>query len=309
MKLLWESVLESAGNRPDCINSSHVTKMWKKLCMDKKYAKICHYEDEIMTKVERYLNNSKERRNRQLNKNINNVSCYNDISKATTQIKNVNDINISTNTIINNNEFVSMNSTSNLPQMAFYPSPNLNIPIVQYKNETYCNNQNIIHQSPAEYQVVSLNDTKNSQVSCCPSPISNIPSIQNNKTIQYNFPASPNSITNETPSPNINQTNIQNISISPINNIEYPVINNQTNISNTNINSISVQPINNINYTTTGIKVQYQQQQQQQHVEYQQYPQSVQNYQEQSHQQISGYQYSQSLNNYQKQPQQVIYYY
>jgi len=56
MKLLWGSTLNAAGNRPDTINSSHVKKMWKELCNDKKYAKICHYEDEIMSKVEKSLN-------------------------------------------------------------------------------------------------------------------------------------------------------------------------------------------------------------------------------------------------------------
>jgi len=68
MKLLWGSVLQTAGSNPDCINSSHITKMWKKLCADNKYSKICHFEDEIMNKIEVSLNkHSKEIKHKQLN--------------------------------------------------------------------------------------------------------------------------------------------------------------------------------------------------------------------------------------------------
>ncbi|KAG4096027.1 hypothetical protein H8356DRAFT_1044137 [Neocallimastix lanati (nom. inval.)] len=97
MKLLWGSVLQTAGNRPDCINSSHVNKMWKKLCADKKYDKICHYEDEIMNRVERSLNkHSKDVKQKQL---------YNkDIKKNDT------------------------NPKSDSYQISYYPSPGLNIP-------------------------------------------------------------------------------------------------------------------------------------------------------------------------------------
>jgi len=57
MKLLWKSVLQKAKNRPDCINSSHVKKAWKELCMDKRYSHICHCEEEIMSNIEKSLNN------------------------------------------------------------------------------------------------------------------------------------------------------------------------------------------------------------------------------------------------------------
>ncbi|ORX51766.1 hypothetical protein BCR36DRAFT_369679 [Piromyces finnis] len=56
MKLLWGTILKRARSRPDCINSSHVTKIWKELYMDEKYSHICNYEKSIMDKVERSLN-------------------------------------------------------------------------------------------------------------------------------------------------------------------------------------------------------------------------------------------------------------
>jgi len=78
MKLLWGSVLQSSGNRPDCINSSHVNKMWKKLCSDKKYFKICHYEEEIMNKIENSLNHhAKDVKHKQLNSKINSINAIN----------------------------------------------------------------------------------------------------------------------------------------------------------------------------------------------------------------------------------------
>ncbi|ORX45735.1 hypothetical protein BCR36DRAFT_107800, partial [Piromyces finnis] len=55
MKLLWEAVLKKSNNQPDNINSSHITKIWKELCLDKRYSHICHYEDDIINKVEKSL--------------------------------------------------------------------------------------------------------------------------------------------------------------------------------------------------------------------------------------------------------------
>jgi len=73
MKLLWGSLLNKAQNRPDCINSSHVSKAWKELCNDKKYFHICHFEEDIMSKIEESLNKyTKKIRHKQINSSPNN---------------------------------------------------------------------------------------------------------------------------------------------------------------------------------------------------------------------------------------------
>ncbi|OUM57977.1 hypothetical protein PIROE2DRAFT_16883 [Piromyces sp. E2] len=44
--------------------------IWKELCMDKKYSHICHFEDEIMNKIEKSLNRySKNMKLKQINQN------------------------------------------------------------------------------------------------------------------------------------------------------------------------------------------------------------------------------------------------
>ncbi|KAG4096026.1 hypothetical protein H8356DRAFT_1345318 [Neocallimastix lanati (nom. inval.)] len=146
LKLLWGSVLQSAENKPDNINSSHVIKMWKKLCRDKKYSKICHYEDEIINKVEVSLNKrSKEIRHSQLNKN---------------------------NEKINDNKFTKMNYYSNNGNLSqSYPSPILNIPTISSNIPMVIPNESI------EYK---------SSLFSYPSPISSKLTISLNDTLQHN---------------------------------------------------------------------------------------------------------------------------
>jgi len=70
MKLLWSTVLIKAGGRPDFINSTHISKILKELSQNKQYDDICHFEDNIMNKVEKSLNKiSKEKKHKQLNLN------------------------------------------------------------------------------------------------------------------------------------------------------------------------------------------------------------------------------------------------
>ncbi|ORX46141.1 hypothetical protein BCR36DRAFT_372303 [Piromyces finnis] len=72
MKLLWSTILKKTHNRPESINSFYVGKVWKELCKDQRYRHICHYEDEIMSKIEESFNNyTKCKKLRQINeKNI-----------------------------------------------------------------------------------------------------------------------------------------------------------------------------------------------------------------------------------------------
>jgi len=181
MKLLWGSVLQTAGNRPDCINSSHVNKMWKKLCADKKYDKICHYEDEIMNRVERSLNkHSKDVKQKQL---------YNkDIKKNDT------------------------NPKSDSYQISYYPSPGLNIPVIPLNNINTSNNNNDDNTSNSYSNNNNNNNNNNtrntnnnaisiylspasatSTTSYYPSPIQNESIISINENIPYNISSSSSS--------------------------------------------------------------------------------------------------------------------
>jgi len=73
MKLLWSTVLIKAGGRPDFINSTHISKIWKELSQNKRYDDICHFEDNIMNKIEKSSNKvSKEKKHKQLHLNKSN---------------------------------------------------------------------------------------------------------------------------------------------------------------------------------------------------------------------------------------------
>jgi len=186
MKLLWSSILNSAGNRPDSINSSHVKKIWKKLCDDKKYSNICHYEDEIINKVEKSLKHSKE--------NKNGSSSENESESESISQKEKDQLNqsslFSSNIIVNNN----------VPQYVFYPSPIINESTIP---SNYVYNNFVSPQSSYE-SFVSLND--NIQYSNISSPLS----VCSSNLYEEN---------------NTNQLNINNSISAPIVNvIEYPVI-------------------------------------------------------------------------------------
>ncbi|KAL6591983.1 hypothetical protein U3516DRAFT_834887 [Neocallimastix sp. 'constans'] len=143
MKLLWGSILRTAGNRPDSINSSHVKKMWKQLCADKNYNKICHYEDEIMNKIEKSLNEySKDSKQR--------------------QIKSIDDNNTHSNN---------------------YPSPIMNVPIIPSNNNINTVNEiNNYYNTPytqVEYPLLTISTQPSQQETYYPSPIQTSPSSNN----------------------------------------------------------------------------------------------------------------------------------
>ncbi|ORY58283.1 hypothetical protein LY90DRAFT_506274 [Neocallimastix californiae] len=129
MKLLWKTMLSKFGDRPDCINTYHISKVWKELITNEKYNKICHYEDDIMKYVENSLikysnpmryqptNNTKN-----INNNINNSIHNNENNKMMNNINN-NFINNITNNNINifsyqtnsiTNQFNNVNNQINI---------------------------------------------------------------------------------------------------------------------------------------------------------------------------------------------------
>jgi len=161
MKLLWGSVLQMAGSNPDSINSSHVTKMWKKLCADNKYSKICHFEDEIMNKIEVSLNkHSKEMKHKQLN------NLLSPKSNTSSPVVSLNGTMNNTNTMNNSN--------SQLYQYAVYGTP-----VIQ---------NTMIPNESSEYKLSSS--------SYYPSPIQSESLTENIK--QYSAPSPPLSVCNST---------------------------------------------------------------------------------------------------------------
>ncbi|KAG4089942.1 hypothetical protein H8356DRAFT_1314192 [Neocallimastix lanati (nom. inval.)] len=80
LKLLWKTLLKKANGKPYYINSSHVSKTWKELYNDKKYSDICHYEDNIIKKIENSLSNnlinSKINSNKRLNSESTNCHTF-----------------------------------------------------------------------------------------------------------------------------------------------------------------------------------------------------------------------------------------
>jgi len=77
MKILWSSILLKVNNKLDLITTSLVGKVWKDICHDKRYSHICKYEEDIMCKIDNYLNeHSKQLRKKQMNRMYNNTNAF-----------------------------------------------------------------------------------------------------------------------------------------------------------------------------------------------------------------------------------------
>jgi len=77
MKLLWSTILLKVNNKLDLITTSLVGRVWKNICHDKRYSHICKYEEDIMNKIDNYLNErSKQIRKKQMNPMYNNTNAF-----------------------------------------------------------------------------------------------------------------------------------------------------------------------------------------------------------------------------------------
>ncbi|ORX88071.1 hypothetical protein BCR32DRAFT_288824 [Anaeromyces robustus] len=208
MKLLWGTILKKARSRPDCINSSHVTKIWKELYSDERYSHICNFEKEIMDKVEKSLNMySRKMKFKQINGN-GNVS---DSTSTTTTTTN--------STTMENDKKVIYNTPNSI-------SSNPVIPSTTVPSETSSHQYSPLMRD-AKLKTMSYNDNPtiknttlinqyNSQVSNIPSPIltnqygNNMPNnmTYNNRNIQLNTPLSP--VSNYSPINDENKINTYN---------------------------------------------------------------------------------------------------
>jgi hypothetical protein len=137
MKLLWSTVLIKAGGRPDFINSTHISKIWKELSQNKQYDDICHFEDNIMNKVEKSLNKiSKEKKHKQLNLNksnylnsLNSLNHSNSLNSLNSQVSNIPSSNIPSPTLSE-----SSNLTSNLTSNEILRNESSLTPISNYSS-------------------------------------------------------------------------------------------------------------------------------------------------------------------------------
>ncbi|OUM64387.1 hypothetical protein PIROE2DRAFT_8860 [Piromyces sp. E2] len=91
MKLLWSSILKKVNNKLELITTPLVTKVWKELSSNKQYSHICHFEDEIMNKLEKYSVN-KQLKRIQMNKSTGNSS---NTSSTSTNVNQCNSISYS----------------------------------------------------------------------------------------------------------------------------------------------------------------------------------------------------------------------
>ncbi|OUM64377.1 hypothetical protein PIROE2DRAFT_8849 [Piromyces sp. E2] len=75
MKLLWTNILLKVNDKLNMITTMLVSKVWKELCNDKRYYHICHYEDDLMNKVDLYLKDrTKQIRKKQISHIHNNTN-------------------------------------------------------------------------------------------------------------------------------------------------------------------------------------------------------------------------------------------
>jgi len=192
MKLLWSTVLIKAGGRPDFINSTHISKIWKELSQNKQYDDICHFEDNIMNKVEKSLNKiSKEKKHKQLNLNksnslnslnsLNHSNSLNSLNSLNSQISNISSSNIPSPTLSE-----SSNLTSNLTSNETLRNESSLTPISNYSsisNDDDFQTNSISQIEPMDSSSIPIFST----ISSLPSnpSISCIPSIPSTEPLYY----------------------------------------------------------------------------------------------------------------------------
>ncbi|KAG4098852.1 hypothetical protein H8356DRAFT_1424409 [Neocallimastix lanati (nom. inval.)] len=237
IKLLWKTILEKFGNTPDNISSIFVTKVWKELCNDKKYSNICHYEENIINKVEQTLNKySKNMKLKQLNtklvptKNKSNLNNYN-----INRVKDNNNYSIKPESSFENN--ILVNVTENNKNQYIPTVKSNNGPYIYYENNNNNNNYNNIQ--------CTFNQKTNCQnypeVSYIPTTISTESSyspLNNNNNVYIIY--------------NTSNGNVQNNSlISPVRSITCNNNNNNNKPIIQNINTQCTIPVTSVTYVNS----------------------------------------------------------
>ncbi|ORY66906.1 hypothetical protein LY90DRAFT_667834 [Neocallimastix californiae] len=146
MKLLWSTILKKTDNKPEYINSNYISKVWNELCKNEKYYHICHFEDDIMTKVEKSLNHhSSDKKHKQL-KSIKSRSQINNLPSPTLSeslSESLSDSSSEFSSIANNNINNSLSPISNYTLISNETTPINNyitipsIPSIPYIGNEY----------------------------------------------------------------------------------------------------------------------------------------------------------------------------
>ncbi|ORY44582.1 hypothetical protein LY90DRAFT_671597 [Neocallimastix californiae] len=187
LKLLWKTILNKIGTTPDNISCLFVAKVWKELCNDKRYSNICHYEENIIDRVEKTLNKySKSIKHKQLNSKSNKINNSNNSTDNNSIVNIQNSINYSIkpeNTYIqsNNNQIIQVVENNNSP-FIYYQDINNN------NNNSIQNTTTVSQQS--SYQTVSYVSSPVSVKATYPS-LSQSP-LNNNVYIIYSNPTTVN---------------------------------------------------------------------------------------------------------------------
>ncbi|OUM64383.1 hypothetical protein PIROE2DRAFT_8855 [Piromyces sp. E2] len=125
MKLLWSSILKKVNNKLEFITTPLVIKVWKEISGNNQYSHICHFEDEIMNKIERFSTNKQLKRIQMNNTNnyINNsTNIYqsNSISYSYPSVSTPS-ISYSTTTTFPSNSLIYSGNTYNVSNNYYSP--------------------------------------------------------------------------------------------------------------------------------------------------------------------------------------------
>ncbi|KAL6621465.1 hypothetical protein U3516DRAFT_811039 [Neocallimastix sp. 'constans'] len=234
IKLLWSTILRKAGGRPDCINSTHVKDIWKELCQDSKYNHICHYEDDLIEKIEKSITKrSIEKKHKQLNLN----------SKANTSVA-------STITSITTTKSTTSKSTTSPRTVKAIANTNINTTTTMTDNDNINLKQSLVESGS---EVVDCNNSEY-EMNVIPSDMKNVntsistvsTSALSSDTLYNNYPNSNSLSPNET----FISGQSSSSSLNSLNNISDVTINNSTIITpaiGSSTNSLKASFQNNLN--------------------------------------------------------------
>ncbi|OUM64380.1 hypothetical protein PIROE2DRAFT_8852 [Piromyces sp. E2] len=146
MKLLWSTILLKVNGQLDMITTTYVGKVWKELCYDSRYSHICHFEDDIVNKVDLYFKNrSKQLRKRQINQYTNN---YTDIYTTSNNIiypqSNVSEINNYYITPINSPQFTNQTIPNQINNRIINEVVSFSIPLSPISQYSFTEEDDII---------------------------------------------------------------------------------------------------------------------------------------------------------------------
>jgi len=253
IKLLWSTILRKAGGRPDCINSTHVKDIWKELCQNSKYNHICHYEDDLIEKIEKSIaKRSSEKKHKQLNLNSKDTTTTKTTTTKTTTKTKTNKPATSPKTVkaIANTTTTTTTMTDKTNSNNSNDTINLNQSLVKSESEVVESNNSAIPTHNTDIKKFTTSTSTSSTTSSV-NTFSNYPNTQNETFISEQSTASLNSLNNISDITINNSTILTPAMSCPTNNLTTGIQNNlcQPPVTFMSLNSMNTS--NTINVTTT----------------------------------------------------------